>query len=276
MGIQKGWYAISFETIGPSCKFPIAADHSGDYEYRLSVSNKMHQCYQLTPDPAPPVKKGKPSWQKMLMSGKSVDTSAAPPRTSSGHYNVHIELENPADTEILSLLRVFGKAKLGDEWYPLTAVRSSETEVVFKLDVSHEGVLQLPNPDGGADWKDVMKKRIQAFTQALQLQLRSPSWITVTLLSDEVHNFKIWFSEDDEEKKKESEEEEEGSALGMIVTVIVFAFVILIGVMIYFFKGADDVKYHRIDRQNEEDFEIGDHDSDEGDGVGVEMEEMDA
>merc|ERR1719424_119647 len=81
-------YSLSFETNGPSCNFPVAADHTGDYEYRLSISNQMHQCYQLEP---PASTKTKTSQAMLdLIKGKST----ADMQAQTKYYSVHIQLED--------------------------------------------------------------------------------------------------------------------------------------------------------------------------------------
>jgi len=86
-------YSLSFETSGPSCKFPVAADHTGDYEYRLSISNKMHQCYQLEP-PAPSKKNPtKTSLVLDLLKGNML-AGGEQIKIKKKYYSIHIELED--------------------------------------------------------------------------------------------------------------------------------------------------------------------------------------
>jgi len=253
-------YSVAFETIGPSCKFPVMADHTGDYEYRLSISNKMHLCYQLAPTP---VDEHHSSHSSALLNslvdtvkGKKGSglTSVKVPKVEQNFYHVHIELDDPSETGVLELLRVYGKSKTGDEWVQLEPLRSSDNDVVYRLEYTStaEGLgigdqtQQLKGPEAVKGLSEVLAARLKTLNKALQ----SPSWVTVTVLSPDVHNFRIWFSDAEEQHKTLSGNEDVGSGmLSIIIGAIVVCFAGLIGAIVCCFKGAQaDVKYARLDQ----------------------------
>ena len=81
----------------------------------------------------------------------------------------------------------------------------------------------------------VLAQRLKVLNQAMT----GPSWITVTVLSKNLHNFKIWFSDDDQQQHK-AVEEDDGvmgtNPLFIIVGAIIMCCGGLIGALICFFK----------------------------------------
>jgi hypothetical protein len=210
---------------------------------------------------------------------------------STKFYYVHIELEDPAETEVLSLLRVYGKSKSGEEWRPLQPIQTaSQTEAVFQLEYtataeglgingisgnSQQGISAADGEEnsGIPGLTKVLAQRLKVLNQAMT----GPSWITVTVLSKNLHNFKIWFSDDDQQQHK-AVEEDDGvmgtNPLFIIVGAIIMCCGGLIGALICFFKGPDNVKYQRLDKPPADLTEGADDGDDSDEQVDIGMEDM--
>jgi len=248
-------YSLSFETNGPSCNFPVAADHTGDYEYRLSISNKMHQCYQLEP----PIVKKKMSTgiMSVIQSGKASEAL----KVTTKYYSVHIELEDPSQSAVLPLLRVYSKGSSRDQWQQLKPHLTDDHEAIFRMQYSAApaalGRRPILDSEVGAigDKKEasasplggvsnILKKRLET----LQGEMGGPSWITVTVLSGELVNFRIWFSDEEGKLGHAPEDEASSGVLSIVVAAIIICFAGVIFVFVFCFKGAEHVEYQRLDK----------------------------
>jgi len=273
-------YQLTFETIGPSCKFPVAADHSGDYEYTLLITNKMHMCYQLeTTQEVKKVQSTSSPLQKfvdMFNAKQTNKDSQLDVWVKPKKYRVHIKITDPDDEEILPLLRAFGKGQSGDDWVTLQPLSLTKTEVTYSLAFPDAlpdalGDVQFAAPKAQIDPNTGIETTIANMIK----RMNSPTWFTVTVLSDESHNFKIWFVDEDKEEAGPEEsvsadEKEDGSADSWLSFIVGFILVICVGcvcAVVCLFQSPDyTAKYSRVDGLS-----VGgaDDDDDDSEAVGV-------
>jgi len=275
-------FSVLFETVGPSCKFPVSADHSGEYEYKLSITNKMHVCYQLEPVPDKKKSKATAFMSNIIAKVKGIsskgvgaeETTKVVDAPASKFYHVHIELEDESEPEVLNLLRVYGKSKTGTDWVGMEPYKVTDKEAVFKLEYTSvaappgEGFFSGFSTAGADGLENVMATRLKTIANLLS----SPSWITVTVLDTEPRNFKIWFVDtDDEHRAIKADEDDDSQVLPIIVGSIIMCFACLILALVCCFKGApSDVKYQRLDKP----LETTELDDDDTDAVDIEMDQV--